>query len=130
MSGRMIRRAGAIALIAVAALVGAVAATGGAAVSAKKTKNVKVGDPTYFAPVSIKIKKGDRVKWVWQDDVVQPHNVYVTKAPKGVKKGKFRSDDSATPGFKFAKKFEKKGGYHFICTYHAGPMEMDVKVVK
>lgn len=122
----MRRGAAILALIAVAA-VGATAISGAGAGAARKTKKVDVGD-TYFAPQKVKIRKGHRVKWVWTDDVVQPHNVWLTQAPRGVKKKRFRSADSFKPGFTFRRTFKKRGRYHFVCTWHKGLMEMNVRV--
>jgi plastocyanin len=122
----LIRIGVAVALIALA--VGAVAATGVASPLAKgkKPEKVKVKDD-FYKPDNVKIKKNGKVTWKW-GQVFNNHNVTLKKGPKGVKKSKFRSQTSATEGFKFTKKFKKPGKYNFYCTIHPDVMKMTVKV--
>ena len=49
--------------------------------------------------------------------------------PKGVKPKDFTSA-SGSIGIKFAPKFEKKGTYGFVCTFHKSVMAMTVEVKK
>lgn len=115
----------AIATSAIAASAGADTATKLRA--AAKTPVVKVADD-FFAPTSVTIKKGQRVKWKWDRNNINPHNVVVTKQrPKGVKKRDFKSGSGST-GMRFAPKFKKPGKYGFICTFHRTTMKMTVTV--
>ena len=111
-----------------ALVVGAVAATGVASPTAKrgKVEKVKVLDD-FYKPDNVKIRKGNKVKWKW-GAVFNNHNVTLKKGPKGVKKGPFRSQTSASEGFTFTKKFKKPGKYNFYCTVHPDIMKMLVKV--
>lgn len=89
----------------------------------KKVAKSKLYD-NYFDPIKLTIKKGTTVKWKQVGS--NPHNVTVTKRPKGVKKKPFTS---STMGFGsvFKAKFKKKGTYKFLCTFHVG-MDQTVKV--
>jgi plastocyanin len=125
---RLIRIGIVAALIALA--VGAIAATGVASPFAKATRpeKVKVRDD-FYSPTSVKVKKYGKVTWSWgKNGTFDPHNVTVKKGPKGVKKSKFRSQTSTAPGFKFTKKFKKRGKYNFYCTIHPDVMKMTVTV--
>jgi plastocyanin len=118
-----------VVLLAAAAAVAATAmvAVGGAASgSAAKPKVVKVGDD-YFAPVKRVINRNKRVSWKW-NATFDVHNVTLKRAPKGVRKTNFRSQTSASPTYRFIRKFKKPGKYHFICTIHPVSMRMDVIV--
>jgi plastocyanin len=120
------RRLGVIAVLALtaAALMAAVSASAGS-----KTEKVQLSDVggNFFVPDFVKIRKGDRVKWIAGPEASESHDVKLTTAPKGVKKGKFRSP-TLSPGSTFAKRFKKPGKYHFICTFHFPQMQMDVRV--
>jgi plastocyanin len=119
-SGSGVRRAGIVALIAVAAL-GAATASSGAGLT-KATKKVNVGDD-FYAPTEVKIHKGDRVKWEWDEFSVHPHNVTLKKGP-----GKnFHSPDKFAP-YEYGHTFKKKGEYKIYCTIHSGSMTMTVRV--
>jgi plastocyanin len=117
-----VRRTGVVlALIAVAAF-GATAITG--ATAAKKTKTVGVFDD-YFSPELVKIRKGDKVKWVWDEFSTGFHDVTVIKKPRGTKK--FHSKTTSAP-YSYRHRFTKRGRYKLICTVHSGSMRMTVRV--
>ncbi len=124
----MIRRA--LILVAAAVALVAVAVPVSGALSAPhkppKPKIVAVGDD-YYAPVSLKIHKGARVRWKWNMDNFNTHNVVLNKAPRGVKKSKFRSSTGAI-GILFVRKFTVPGNYKFVCTLHRALMQMTVTV--
>jgi plastocyanin len=132
----VIRRGrGFVALLAVAVVAASVMAlTGVGAARSSKPKVVKICDD-YYAPKgcdgtqvgTVKINKRGKVRWEWTP-VFNNHNVKLTKAPRGVKKSKFRSQTSSSPTYTFTKRFRKPGKYHFICTIHPLQMQMDVKV--
>jgi plastocyanin len=118
-----------VALAGVAVMAVAVAApAGGATSSTSKTYNVKVRDD-YYSPLSVKIRKDDKVKWAWGSTNIDSHDVALKKAPKGVKKGDYRSISGAI-GITFKKKFTVPGTYNFYCTIHPDVMTMDVVVKK
>jgi plastocyanin len=98
------------ALLAVAALLAAI----GAAAAFGATKTVKWKVPTSS---TVKIAKGDSVKWVWSDG--QPHNV---QGPG------FKSKTIAKKGFTYSHKFAKKGSFKIICQVHPTTMKTTVKV--
>lgn len=131
MSRGRIRAFTLVAAIAASAAV-AVPAVGsaGEARTAKAPVKVDVFD-NFFAPTSVKIKKGRSVKWVWSEFNTQTHNVRLTKVhPKGVKPKQFRSANGVF-GIRFKRKFTVAGKYGFLCTFHvAENMRMTVKVKK
>jgi plastocyanin len=120
-------------LIIAAALAGllsifaAAASNGSAAPAAKKTVTVSVADD-YFAPLAVKVKVGDRVRYLWSASNTDSHNVHLKKGPSGVNRRKFRSAAGQT-GIDFAPRFKVAGKYHFVCTLHT-EMQMDVVVRK
>jgi len=116
-----VRRRALIAVLAGAALMCAGPAQG----AAKKT--VTLGD-NYFAPKTLKVKKGTRVTWRWPgfDEGGDVHDVKLGKGPKGVKK--FHSEAASTD-YSFKRKLTKPGTYKIVCTLHE-EMRMTVKVRK
>lgn len=116
----------AVAAVAAAAL----PAIGGASADGKRaTKTVSVED-NFFSPDELKIKKNDRVKWVWSASNTQTHDVALTsKHPKGVKPRDFRSN-SASADYRFKRKFKVAGKYGFVCTYHRSVMKQTITVKK
>lgn len=127
----MIRRVLTI-VAAATALVAAAAPVAGAISTpsqrAPKPRVAIVADD-YFAPVSLKINKGARVKWNWSDDNFNSHNVTLSSGPKGVKRGQFKSS-TGTIGIRFVRKFTVAGKYKFVCTLHRALMQMTVTVKK
>ncbi len=90
-------------------------------------KTVQVGDD-YFAPISLKVKSGGKVRWNWVPTNLNTHNVMLTnKHPDGVKPSDFISVSGST-GVKFNRKFEVPGKYAFVCTFHRSVMRLDLKV--
>ena len=110
-----------IAVLAGAALISAVPAQG----AAKKT--VTLGD-NYYAPTTLKVKRGTNVTWRWPgfDQGGDVHDVKLRKGPKGVKK--FHSE-SASTDYSFKRKLTVRGTYKLVCTLHE-EMKMTVKVTK
>jgi plastocyanin len=122
----MLRRRGIVALLAVAAALMALGGIGAA--RSTKPKVVDVAD-NYYAPPLVKIHKRGKVRWQWPvNGTLQPHNVTLVQAPRGVKKSKFRSQNVSSPSYAFTKRFRKPGKYQFVCTLHRATMKMDVKV--
>jgi plastocyanin len=116
-----------VATVAFAAMVGV---AGAPAESAKRATQVVTVADDYYAPDTVKVKKGKKVKWVWDDFNGNPHNVRLTDTrPKGVKKDDFKSP-TATVNQTFAAKFKKVGKYGFKCSIHPTVMKMTVKAKK
>jgi plastocyanin len=117
-------------LAATAAVAIALPASGALSAPAQRAvvKKVKVADD-YYAPTTLKIKKGQYVKWVWNAYNTDSHNVALNQAPAGVKRGQFKSP-TGTIGLHFQKKFTVPGKYKFLCTLHRTVMKMTVTVTK
>jgi len=99
-------------------VVGLVALMATAALAATKSVGVaKSGAKYKFTPSTLRISKGDTVKWSWSGSV--PHNV-------------------SGPGFKsktatkvtFSRKFTKAGSYKVVCTLHQALGQRMTVVVK
>ncbi|MFI5121533.1 MAG: plastocyanin/azurin family copper-binding protein [Vicinamibacteria bacterium] len=118
------------ALAATAVTAVAVPVSSGSSEAKRATPKITVGDD-YFAPDDdVTVKKNSKVKWVWDANNTDTHNVAVTsKRPKGVKASDFKSSSGAV-GLTFAPKFKVPGTYEFVCTYHKNVMRMNVKVKK
>ena len=71
----------------------------------------------YFEPSRIKIKLGDTVTWI-QDDQANKHDVVAY--PEGIPKRTkfFRSPLLTKPGMKWSKTFTKRGTYKYHCHPH------------
>jgi plastocyanin len=86
--------------------VGLVLLVAAAALAATKTVGVtKSGTKFKFNPCTVRIKKGDTVKWSWSGSV--PHNV----TGRG-----FKSKTGAK--VTFSRKFTKSGSFKVVCTIH------------
>jgi plastocyanin len=117
----------AAACLAVAGLAGAVPARAG---KAPKPKVVTVAD-FFYAPNSVTVPKGGKVKWVWAATNVESHDVHLKQAPKGLKKkATYSTKTTAVTNATFVKAFPTPGSYRFICTIHPTKMKMTVTVKK
>ena len=115
----------AVACLAAAAL----PATGSSAATAERATSpriVKVVDD-YFTPTVMRVVPNRLVKWVWQLDNTNTHNVRLRTAPPGVDKSKFRSANGSI-GIRFARRLPKVGLYEFVCTFHATVMRHTIRV--
>lgn len=114
------------ACVAALALLGATAAGGAAA----KTARVTVND-FFFGPSAVAIKKDGTVKWVWSETNAEPHDVHLKQGPKGLKdKGAYSTRTTAVTAARFQKKFPTTGTYKYICTIHPTEMKLTVTVKK
>lgn len=116
-------------LVTAAVLAAAVSVTAAAPVgAAAKSRTLKIGVfDNYFAPIPKKaIKKGTTVRWTWDANALDVHDVKLSKAPKGAKK--FASDPLAA-GLSFSRKLTVPGKYTFVCTFHT-EMTMKLTVAK
>lgn len=98
-------------------LVPACLAAGVSAAGAASTRTVVLED-VEFKPSSVRIKRGDTVRWVWRDGST-PHNV----RSRGSRR--FKSSSTKTRG-RHAVRFSRAGTYRYVCTVHIG---MDGRVV-
>jgi plastocyanin len=103
-----------IVLLAVAALSAALAVPAFAA-----TKTVRVGPQTSFGPKSLRIDRGDKVRFRWPGSL--PHNVRVASGPA---RFTIRTRTSGT----VTKRFRRAGTYRLVCDVHAPGMRMTVRV--
>jgi plastocyanin len=112
-----------IAVLVGAALLSAVPAEG-----AGKKKTVTIGD-NYYAPDTLKVKKGTTVVWRWPS-FEQGGDVHDVKLGAGRPKGakKFQSEAASTD-YTFKRKLTVPGKYKIVCTLHE-EMRMTIRVRK
>ena len=117
----------AVACLAVACLAGAAPAQ---AAKAPKPKVVTVAD-FFYAPSSVTVPRGGKVKWTWSPTNVESHDVHLKQGPKGLKqKAAYSTKTTAVTNATFVKAFPTPGSYRFICTIHPTKMKMTVTVKK
>lgn len=117
---------GAMACIAVVALLGAGAAS--AQAPPPKPTIVTVND-FFFGPDTVTIHKGRTMKWIWSETNTYPHDVHLKQGPKNLKnRGSYSTHTSAVTDASFKKTFERPGTYHYICTIHPTLMKLTVAV--
>ncbi|HEX8105642.1 MAG TPA: cupredoxin domain-containing protein [Solirubrobacteraceae bacterium] len=85
--------------------------------AAARTARVVIEDID-FTPGTVRIHRGDRVRWVWRDGIT-PHDV----TSRG--RHRFRSSRTKSSG-SHRVRFRHRGTYRYVCTIHLG---MDGKVV-
>jgi plastocyanin len=95
-----------IAAISAAALVVLTAST-----SSASTRSVVLRDIA-FKPATVKIHRGDRVRWRW-DDGDTPHNVTSRGSTR------FKSSTTKSTGT-YVARFRRRGTYRYVCTIHPG----------
>jgi plastocyanin len=78
----------------------------------------------FFAPGKLTVKKGDKVRFVWEQFSFEAHDVNVRKGP-----AKFHSPLQAG-GTWTTKKLTKAGKYSLFCSQHPEDMKMTLKVKK
>ena len=100
--------------------VAAVSVLPGGAGAASSTKTVKIVDISY-KPKKVTISKGQKVKWVWQDQIVA-HTVTSTGAKK------FKSSTEKKTG-SYTVTFKKAGTYRYYCLVHPSDPNMKGTVV-
>lgn len=89
-----------------------------------KSKTVGVVDYS-FTPARLTVRPGTKIVWKWSAANSAPHDVQLTKGPKGVKR--FTSP-VATAGITYARTLTAKGTYRLLCTYHATVMRQTIVV--
>ena len=76
----------------------------------------------FFAPGKLTVKKGDKVRFVWEEFGFEAHDVNVRKGP-----AKFHSPLQAG-GTWTTKKLAKPGKYALFCSQHPEDMKMTLTV--
>ncbi|WP_205699214.1 plastocyanin/azurin family copper-binding protein [Conexibacter sp. SYSU D00693] len=110
-----LRRPAALTALALAGVAVVVAGPAGAA----GTKTVAVKDDL-FAPKSLTVSKGTKVRWTWQGEA--PHNVVVDGGPQRF------SSKTQTSG-SYTRTLTRKGTYRIVCTLHEDEgMRMTLRV--
>ena len=93
--------------------------------------NVGVNDD-YFSPSGTTMKKGQAIKWVWNNSNRNAHNVTLVSGPSGLtakEKYDLTTPNSPAVGYTFGPKvLNKTGTYDFVCSLHSTVMVMTVKV--
>lgn len=93
-----------------------------------KGPTITVADD-FYSPTNVKVKPNTKLKFKWDSDNTDSHNVILQKGPNGVDKKDFKSATGSI-GIKFNPVFEKKGTYDLLCTIHPDVMKMKVTVKK
>jgi plastocyanin len=103
-------------------------AAAGAAFALAGTAEAKVHEAqiasNFFAPGTLTVKQGDKVRFTWEEFGFEAHDVNVRKGP-----AKFRSPLQAG-GTWSTKKLKKAGKYSLYCSQHPDEMTMTLKVKK
>ena len=125
------RRSRLWAVVATAACMAAVGlpAAGSSAQTADRAgtpKVIKVADD-YFTPALTAVVPNRLVKWVWQMDNTNTHNVRLVSAQAGVDKRQYRSANGSI-GIRFSRRLTKVGLYEFVCTFHSTVMRHKIRV--
>lgn len=88
----------------------------------------------YFDKTDLTIKKGESLKWVWDNSNRNAHNVTLKSGPSGLSAKEIyglSTPNSPAVQYTFGPKvLSKPGEYDFYCTLHSTVMEMKVKVTK
>jgi plastocyanin len=88
----------------------------GVALGATRQVGVKKSRGDYrFTPSSLRISKGDRVRWTWRGR--DAHNV---KGPG------FQSRTARS--LTYSRRFRRTGTYRIVCTIHARTQKMTIRV--
>lgn len=111
-------------LLSVSALVGTAAFVVPAQGAKPKSRTVAVVDYA-FTPARLTVRPGTKIVWKWSSANSAPHDVKLTKGPRGVRR--FTSP-VATAGVTYARTLTVKGTYRFVCTYHVNVMRQTIVV--
>ncbi|MBN8867717.1 MAG: hypothetical protein J0H98_09195 [Solirubrobacterales bacterium] len=98
---------------------------------AKLAATVGVHDD-YFSPTDVTIKKGQAVKWVWDNNNANAHNVTLVTGPAGLTpKDYYNLSTPNSPAVQYTfgpKALTKVGTYDFVCSLHSTVMNLKIKV--
>lgn len=114
-------------IVVAVALVGGLVIGQASIADAGRTRTIKVGDNWFYKsgkPRSLSVDSGTKLRFKWVGSGL--HNVYLTKAPKGVKKKRSETMRSGT----YSRRVSKRGRYVFICEVHYpnDPQKVTIKV--
>lgn len=84
---------------------------------AARTRTVAI-EQVDFAPGTVRISRGDSVRWIWRD-APTPHNV------RSRGSARFTGSGTKTTG-RHTVRFTRAGTYRYVCTVHIG---MDGRIV-
>jgi plastocyanin len=107
-------------LIAVLAVVAAVVCAAIAMPAFAATKTVKVGPKFRFGTSTLRINRGDTVKFQWTGKL--PHNVRISRGPQRGTVSRTKTSGTAS------RRFTRAGTYTIVCDVHAPGMKMTVRV--
>ena len=87
----------------------------------------------YYYPSDVTIKRGEAVKWVWDNSNANGHTVSLDDPfPVGLTASeKYSLNTPTAPATFFTfgpKQLKKPGVYHFVCELHSATMKMTVTV--
>ena len=88
-----------------------------------RTAKVQISS-NFYAPFNLTVKRGDKVRFVWDDFSFDAHDVNVKKGP-----AKFHSPLQAG-GTWTTKKLKKPGKYSLFCSQHPEEMRLTLTVKK
>ena len=108
-----------LAVGAAAVLVSAAPVRGGGPAAAAKLRRVGVGSD-FYDPPKLSIKRGDRVRWVWESSSDRKHDVYVKSGPE-----RFHSPTQSSGAY--TRRFRKAGRFRLYCTQHTMFMTLTVR---
>jgi plastocyanin len=92
----------------------ALALAGASAASAPKPRTVRVGDD-YYSLTKLTVRKGTKIRWVWNSDNADSHDVRLKSGPRGVKK--FHSELAASD-YSYSRRLTVPGTYRIYCSLH------------
>jgi len=99
-------------VVAAAACAGALATVPAPVADAARTRTVVLEDIA-FSPKTVRISRGDRVRWVWRDGPFTEHNV----RSRGTRR--FKGSSTKAEGTHVVR-FRRSGTYRYLCTLHPG----------
>lgn len=86
----------------------------------------------YFSVSNVTMKKGESIKWVWDNSNRNAHNVTLVNGPSNLtatEKYQLSTPNSPAVQYTFGPKvLNKTGDYNFVCSLHSTVMIMNVKV--
>jgi plastocyanin len=126
MFSRVHRRITAACVVAAIGVVGLTATmTAGATSTHAKTHKTVVVTLKGFAmnPMTVRIKPGTTIKWIWEDGSHGDHNITPLHKKGGLL---FKGVGTKTKGT-YSVTFTKKGTYYYECSIH--PLTMQAKII-
>lgn len=86
----------------------------------------------YFSVSDVTVKKGEAIKWVWDNTNRNAHNVTLVSGPSNLTAtDRYNLSTPNSPAVQYTfgpKVLTKTGDYNFVCSLHSTVMIMRVKV--